>query len=94
MGRDNGRRWRRRRARDRQRTLNYISQYIATIGGGTAGTGYTQTQVNGQVALNGATLVLTGAGEGSGGGAIVLIESTGGVTGTFACLAEGATVPY
>jgi len=75
-------------------TLSRGAQYVATINGGTAGTGYTQTQVNGQVSLGGATLELSGSGAGSGSGPIVLIESTGGVSGTFAGLSEGATVTY
>jgi autotransporter-associated beta strand protein len=73
-------------------TLNSGTQYVVAINGGTAGTGYTQTQANGQVWLGGATLVLTGGGGGSG--AIVLIQSTCGISGTFAGLPEGATVTY
>ena len=68
-------------------------QYVAEIDGSTAGTGYSQVQANGEVYLGGATLVLTGAGAGSGS-PIVLITSTGGVEGTFAGLPQGATVTY
>ena len=75
-------------------TLYSGMTYVAAINGGTAGTGYSQTQANGSVDLSGATLTLTGSGAASSSGPIVLIQSTGGVTGTFAGLAEGATVTY
>ena len=74
-------------------TLDSGTQLVAAIDGGTAGTGYSQVQVNGQAYLGGATLVLTGPGAGSGSGPIVLITSTGGVTGTFAGLAQGRRSP-
>ena len=75
-------------------TLYSGTQFVVAIDGGTAGMGYSQTQVNGQAYLGGATLAPTGSGAGSGSGPIVLITSTGGVTGGFAGLPQGATVTY
>ncbi len=75
-------------------TLYSGMTYVTAINGGTAGTGYSQSVADGAVYLGGATLVLTGSGAAASSGPIVLIQSTGGVTGTFAGLAEGATVTY
>jgi hypothetical protein len=63
-----------------------------TPGDGIAAGSYTEVNANGSLNLNGAALQLTHYTATAVGNTFAIIHSTGGVTGTFQGLAEGATV--
>jgi hypothetical protein len=63
-----------------------------TPGDGVAAGTYTQLQINGPVNLNGATLVLSAVATVPAGSSLVIVQTTGGVSGTFSGLSEGAIV--
>lgn len=71
--------------------INAGSTFIVDANGTTPGTGYDQLNVAGTVAINGATLSFTPGSAMAIGNTFDVIVATGGITGTFAGLAEGAT---
>lgn len=75
-------------------TFTTGSTFTVQVNGYLVGTQYDQVDVTGTVALGGATLVTTGVVASTPGQEIVLIKNDGvdPVTGTFAGLAEGATL--
>ena len=70
------------------------ADYRININGNTAGTGYDQLNVTGTVALGGATLEIFTPVTAAAGESFVIINNDGtdAVSGTFAGLAQGATV--
>ena len=74
--------------------LNLAGAFLVEIEGTTVGTQYDQTNVTGTVTIAGGTLTLAGAYVPVAGNAFTIIANDGAdaVTGTFAGLAEGATV--
>ena len=75
-------------------TFTSGSTFTAEVNGATVGTLYDQLNVTGTVALGGATLSTSGTITSSAGQLITIIQNDGSdaITGTFAGLAEGATV--
>ncbi len=75
-------------------TLGSGTSFVAEVGGVAAGVDYDQLAVTGAVDLGGATLALTVTGSLPPDASLTLIENDGTdpVVGTFAGLAEGATL--
>ena len=76
--------------------LNLAGVFLVEIEGTTVGTQYDQTNVTGTVTLAGATLTLAGAYPPAVGDTFTIIANDGAdaVAGTFAGLAEGASVTF
>ncbi len=77
--------------------LSSASTLGVTISGTTPGNGvaagtYTQTNVTGPINLNGASLQITQNAATPAGSPFTIVQTTGGVSGTFQGLSEGATV--
>jgi autotransporter-associated beta strand protein len=74
--------------------LSAASTYSVALNGTTAGSGYSQLDVSGMVNLAGATLKVTDGFTPTGNAQFTIISNKGGnaVSGTFAGLAEGATL--
>jgi len=77
-------------------TLAAGSAFTVEIEGTTVGTQYDQLDVTGAVDLGGATLALGGAYIPIAGDTFIIVNNDGvdPITGTFAGLIEGATVPF
>jgi autotransporter-associated beta strand protein len=76
--------------------LNLAGAFLVEIEGTTVGTQYDQTNVTGTVTIAGGTLTLAGAYVPVAGNVFTVIANDGAdaVTGTFAGLAEGATITF
>ncbi len=74
-------------------TLDSTSTFVVNLSGTTAGTGYSQLGVAGQISLGGATLQSTLGYTPTGHDQFTIINNTGAaaISGTFAGLPEGAT---
>jgi autotransporter-associated beta strand protein len=75
-------------------TLDSSSSYDVALNGTTAGSQYSQLQAGGTIDLAGATLNVTLGFTAPGGSQFTIIKNTGSspITGTFAGLAQGATL--
>jgi autotransporter-associated beta strand protein len=58
----------------------------------TAGTGYSQINVNGAASISGSNLILSGSRSGHDGTLLTILASTSAITGTFTGLAQSGTV--
>ena len=73
----------------RQRDLQQRANFDVEINGTTVGSGYDQLNATGTVALGGATLNLSGTHTPVSGNSFTIVQTTGGVSGTFNGLSDG-----
>ncbi len=73
-------------------TLNSVTNFDVALNGATAGTGYDQLNATGSVSLGGSTLNATLGFTPVSGNSFTIIQSTAPINGTFAGLAQGASL--